>query len=78
VAWLGLVSYSLYLWHYPVLSAVQGLGWLEPGRRPLGALAALGSALLVAWLSYRFVERPFLHEYGADRRAESAARAVRA
>jgi peptidoglycan/LPS O-acetylase OafA/YrhL len=78
VAWLGLISYSLYLWHYPVLSTVQRLGWLEPGRRSLGVLAALGGALLVSWLSYRFVERPFLQEYGANGRAEPAPRAASA
>jgi peptidoglycan/LPS O-acetylase OafA/YrhL len=66
VAWVGLVSYSLYLWHYPVLAAAQKLGWFEPGWRVFGAVAATAAALFVAWLSYRFVERPFLGDAGAD------------
>jgi len=46
---LGKISYSLYLWHLPVLVAV--------GRdHPWPALVA---AVAVSWLSYRFVEQPF-------------------
>jgi peptidoglycan/LPS O-acetylase OafA/YrhL len=60
VAWLGLISYSLYLWHYPVIEAVRHYGGFDPGRRWLGALIATAAALAVSWLSYRFVERPFL------------------
>jgi len=72
VAWLGLISYSLYLWHWPVLSALHGQGWFEPGSRAVGALLAVGAALLVSWLSYRFVERPFLQEYAANGRTAPA------
>jgi peptidoglycan/LPS O-acetylase OafA/YrhL len=46
---LGVISYSLYLWHMLVFS------WLEPA----GRFAALAAALAVAWLSYRYVETPF-------------------
>jgi peptidoglycan/LPS O-acetylase OafA/YrhL len=63
VAWLGLISYSLYLWHYPVAVDAAGPGLVRAGSRALGALLALGASLLVSWLSYRFVERPFLREY---------------
>lgn len=59
---VGRVSYSLYLYHLPLLfawnlHAPRGLGWME-----LPAYLAL--ALGVAWLSYRFVERPFLSPQG--------------
>jgi peptidoglycan/LPS O-acetylase OafA/YrhL len=58
------VSYSLYLWHHPVL---EWLHWL-PAFQALSAyklpvLIALGlpTALLVAALSYALVERPFIN-----------------
>lgn len=69
VAWLcsrwplmpiGLVSYSLFLWHEPILRLVAA-GWLVPSvcAGPLCRIAlALGLSLLVATLSYRWVERP--------------------
>ena len=51
---IGLFSYSLYLWHLPIIH----------GDVPLFAGAplviALGEAFMVAYLSYQFVERPFL------------------
>jgi peptidoglycan/LPS O-acetylase OafA/YrhL len=55
--WLGDRSYSLYLWHWPVIVVTRpGVDlamnhWLVLGLRvslPLG----------LAWLSYRFLERP--------------------
>ena len=61
LAWLGTVSYGVYLLHKLALDAVQrGLGKLRVDS-PLGtfALCLLLSALL-AGLSFRFFERPLL------------------
>jgi peptidoglycan/LPS O-acetylase OafA/YrhL len=49
LVWVGALSYSLYLWHFPVLWAFHAHD----------RLAALALTFLLAWLSYRFVERPF-------------------
>jgi peptidoglycan/LPS O-acetylase OafA/YrhL len=49
LVWLGRISYSLYLWHWPIF-------WAMHGRYPLIALAL---SLVAAWLSYRYVEQPF-------------------
>lgn len=56
MTWLGTISYSLYLWHYPVL------GWLTGRGLAGGTLvaAAIAAALPVAWLSWRLFERPFV------------------
>ena len=54
--WVGRISYSLYLWHWPVLvlaSAAAG-GLLGASRVMLWVAVAFG----LAWLSYRFVEQP--------------------
>lgn len=58
----GTVSYSLYLWHYPVLQWMrewaQSQGWATADWR--WAIAVVALSLLLAWVSYRLVERPFL------------------
>jgi hypothetical protein len=54
---VGLISYSLYLWHWPIIVfseyyLVQKLsGW--------GTIAAIAVSLVVATVSWRYVERPF-------------------
>ncbi|MGP8258848.1 MAG: acyltransferase family protein [Acidobacteriaceae bacterium] len=57
--WVGLVSYSWYLWHWPLLSFARICA-----DHPISTGKALGVVLLAlvfAWLSYRFVEQPFRH-----------------
>ncbi len=58
LVWLGLRSYSFYLWHWPVLVLTR------PGvdvSMPKGVLIPLQllAVLALSDLSYRFVERPF-------------------
>ena len=56
---VGLISYSLYLWHWPLLVLLnRNLMPLWPGG-PVGKLAALAIMLLIATASWRYVERPF-------------------
>ncbi len=58
LAFLGSVSYSLYLWHWPIL---VGMRFLAGGElRPIQLLPALGLALLASYASLICVERPFL------------------
>jgi peptidoglycan/LPS O-acetylase OafA/YrhL len=49
LVWIGALSYSLYLWHFPVLWAFH----------VHNRLLALGVTVLLAWLSYRYIEQPF-------------------
>ncbi|HEX8239648.1 MAG TPA: acyltransferase [Allosphingosinicella sp.] len=55
VQWGGTRSYSLYLWHFPILY------YLEPWTiwLPVKALAMLILTAAAAEASYRFVEQPF-------------------
>jgi peptidoglycan/LPS O-acetylase OafA/YrhL len=53
---IGLISYPLYLWHWPLLSFQR---IIRGGELPRGALiATLALAFVLAWLTYRLVERP--------------------
>jgi peptidoglycan/LPS O-acetylase OafA/YrhL len=57
VVFVGLISYSLYLWHWPVLVFAKYMA-LDPIPWPQRVLLLLASMLL-AVLSWRFVEAPF-------------------
>jgi peptidoglycan/LPS O-acetylase OafA/YrhL len=54
--WVGDRSYSLYLWHWPILVLGKSLGFFGTGREII-LLVGLSGAL--AALTYRFVELPF-------------------
>jgi peptidoglycan/LPS O-acetylase OafA/YrhL len=64
---VGLISYSAYLWHFPLYVYARHLSLTKPGEQ-LFLLLALASFLL-AYLSWRFVERPFRNKTKFDRRA---------
>ena len=56
MVWVGLISYPLYLWHWPVLLFWQDSVGGELGRWDKLAAAAL--SLLLAYATYRLIERP--------------------
>lgn len=68
VVWIGLISYSLYLWHWPVLVLFRHYA---NGEVPTaGAAIALGVlSVCLASLSWHFVERPFRKPFGAPWRS---------
>jgi peptidoglycan/LPS O-acetylase OafA/YrhL len=55
LVWVGLISYSAYLWHWPLLALFR-YGYGEPTFIQGGVIFVLTLAL--AWLTYRFVEQP--------------------
>lgn len=55
--WVGLLSYSLYLWHWPVYVYANAIS--IDGIQPWEAAGWMLLALGLAWLSWRFVELPF-------------------
>ncbi|HEY6816346.1 MAG TPA: acyltransferase family protein [Croceibacterium sp.] len=54
---VGLVSYSLYLWHWPII--VYARFAVGPELAPLEALACVALSLAMAAISWRYVEQPF-------------------
>ncbi|WMN20277.1 acyltransferase family protein [Pseudomonas piscis] len=53
--WFGLISFPLYLWHWPILSFLRIIesDMPSPGVRIAAVLLAIG----LAWITYRFIER---------------------
>ena len=54
--WFGLISYPLYLWHWPILSFLQIIDGELPHRD--ARMIAVFLAIILAWLTYKFVETP--------------------
>lgn len=56
LVWIGLISFPLYLWHWPLLVFAE----LHEGKAPSNdiRLGMIAVSILLAWLTYRFVERP--------------------
>ncbi len=54
--WFGLISYPLYLWHWPLLSLATVSESAVPGHAARLALVLL--SIVLAWGTYRTVERP--------------------
>jgi peptidoglycan/LPS O-acetylase OafA/YrhL len=62
----GVISYSLYLWHWPVFVFVNHL-IIEP-LTALQKIALLGLVYGVGWLSWKYVEQPFRAGHGMPAR----------
>ncbi|HLO66369.1 MAG TPA: acyltransferase family protein [Holophaga sp.] len=59
LAWIGVRSYGLYLWHWPIFLFVPG--GQGPRDRALMLALRLGLTFAAAGLSYRYVEAPIRH-----------------
>jgi len=59
IAGLGAASYSLYLWHEPLIQRMSTASWMPSGFLPL-LVAGLVLCCAIAVVSYRFIESPFL------------------
>ena len=68
---VGVISYSLYLWHWPVLAFLRVYS-AGPDLSAALAIAAVCLSTLMAYLSWRYVERPFRIRAGADKSSSKA------
>ncbi|MEJ2612436.1 MAG: acyltransferase [Candidatus Thiodiazotropha sp.] len=51
---VGLISFSLYLWHHPIFALARHLSVFKGN-----VLVLLGMTLLLSYLTYRYIEAPF-------------------
>lgn len=57
LVFVGLISYPLYLWHWVLLTFARIANYGEELPRSW-RLAAIAASAVLAWLTYRWVERP--------------------
>jgi peptidoglycan/LPS O-acetylase OafA/YrhL len=57
MVWIGLISYPLYLWHWPLLAFVRIVEADPLHPSPVYRAGAMVASVLLAWATYRFVER---------------------
>lgn len=62
MVWIGLISYPLYLWHWPILSFAR----IIEGETPAWNIQVLAVTLsiVLAWASYKFWETPIRFKLG--------------
>lgn len=53
--WVGLISYSAYLWHWPLLAFYR---YGQPNVSLLAGTIIFFLTMFLAWLSYKYVETP--------------------
>ena len=56
VVWVGLISYPLYLWHWPLLSFARIIAGAQPGAAI--RLSIIAVSVMLSWLTYRILEWP--------------------
>jgi peptidoglycan/LPS O-acetylase OafA/YrhL len=74
--WLGIRSYGIYLWHWPIVVLVRP-GTNADWPAVPAAIAIVGGGVLLGALSYKYVERPFLRRRTEPERRAREGRALR-
>lgn len=59
MVWIGLISYPLYLWHWPLLVFPRIIQGESPGWSV--RLIAIALSIVLAWLTYKLLETPIRH-----------------
>ncbi len=62
---IGLISYSAYLWHQPLFAFARIRSLEHPSLLLMSGLSF--TSLIVAWFSWRYIERPFRNKHAVNR-----------
>ena len=66
MVWIGLISYPLYLWHWPLLSLARILEGATPSVTM--RLWVIAASVVLAWTTHRFIELPLRTTTGRARK----------
>jgi peptidoglycan/LPS O-acetylase OafA/YrhL len=58
--WIGVRSYAIYLWHYPIIALTSPTMDMD-GFNATRDILQVGASIVIAALSWRFVEEPIRH-----------------
>lgn len=58
VVWFGLISFPLYLWHWPMLAFIHILG---EEISPFETLQLIALCVFLSWVSVQLIEKPLRH-----------------
>lgn len=59
--WLGVRSYAIYLWHYPIIVLTSPAAEQGDGSVILRAILQVTATLVLAALSWKYIEEPIRH-----------------
>jgi peptidoglycan/LPS O-acetylase OafA/YrhL len=71
---IGLVSYPLYLWHWPLLSFARIVEDGNPANSWI--VAAVAISFVLAWATYRWIEKPLRFGTGGSEKAAALVTAI--
>lgn len=60
LVWIGLISFPLYLWHWPLFSFARIFYGPKPPEIVL--IGLVGISIILAWGTYQFIEKPIRHK----------------
>lgn len=56
IVWVGLISFPLYLWHWPILTFARIISSTMPTAQV--RVAAVALSVVLSWATYRLIEKP--------------------
>lgn len=66
MVWFGLISYPLYLWHWPIFSFANIMESAGPSRQ--FRVAAILISIVLAWATWKFIELPMRYGQHAGKK----------